>query len=135
MIDDIYLEPVYKIRDSVTGLWSRGGESARFTKRGKVWTSRGHLLAHLVQYLKYDYHGAFYTPTGQSHRRFINHIGATWEVVEISEKGTTITLASEFVKQAPGWKKWLERSNNPVDAKVMKTCPECKGAGKINVDR
>lgn len=131
MIDGLCLEPVYKIRDSVSGLWSTGGEDARFTKRGKVWTSRGALLAHLVQYLDRDYHSNRYPDNG-SHYRFVNRIGNTWEVVEISENGTRVVLATEFVKVAPGWKDWLNKSKHPVETKVLRTCPECKGSGRVH---
>ena len=38
---------MYKIRCKKTGLYSTGGMTPRFTKKGKVWTKKGDLIAHL----------------------------------------------------------------------------------------
>jgi hypothetical protein len=38
---------VYKIRHKQTGLYSSGGSTPRWNARGKTWTSRGPLNAHL----------------------------------------------------------------------------------------
>lgn len=38
----------YKIRDKNTGLFSTGGVSPKWTKKGKVWTSEGHVKSHLT---------------------------------------------------------------------------------------
>lgn len=39
----------YKIRDLATGLFSTGGSTPRWSKRGKVWTNLGHVKRHLQQ--------------------------------------------------------------------------------------
>lgn len=38
---------IFMIKDSQTGLFSTGGTTPRFTKRGKVWSSSGALKNHL----------------------------------------------------------------------------------------
>jgi hypothetical protein len=45
------MNPVYKIRDKKTGLFSTGGTTPRWTARGKSWTGAGPLKLHLRQYL------------------------------------------------------------------------------------
>ena len=42
-------ETFYKIRNRKTGLFSRGGMSPRFDKKGKVWKKPGHITSHLNQ--------------------------------------------------------------------------------------
>lgn len=39
----------FKIRDRATGLYSTGGSTPRWSKRGKVWTNIGHVKLHLQQ--------------------------------------------------------------------------------------
>ena len=39
----------FKIRDRATGLYSTGGSTPRWSKRGKVWTNIGHVKQHLQQ--------------------------------------------------------------------------------------
>ena len=41
---------MYKIRDITTGLYSKGGTSVRWGKKGKIWTEKGHLSNHLAQF-------------------------------------------------------------------------------------
>lgn len=38
---------VFKIRDIATGMFSTGGTSPHFTKKGKVWAAPNHVSAHL----------------------------------------------------------------------------------------
>ncbi len=40
---------VYKIRNTITGLYSMGGITPRFNKCGKIWKTLGHLHSHLSQ--------------------------------------------------------------------------------------
>lgn len=40
---------LYKIRSTVTGLYSTGGNVPRFTKVGKLWRAKNHLTCHLNQ--------------------------------------------------------------------------------------
>lgn len=45
---------VYKIRKKSDGLFSTGGSRPRFTKKGKVWASIGHIRNHLNLPLGYS---------------------------------------------------------------------------------
>lgn len=45
--DDILV--VYRLRSKVTGLYSRGGTSPIFDKKGKIWRNIGHVKNHLNQ--------------------------------------------------------------------------------------
>jgi hypothetical protein len=38
---------IFKIRDTTTGLFSMGGGSPRWTKKGKTWTNIGHVKSHI----------------------------------------------------------------------------------------
>lgn len=40
----------YKIRDPKTGLFRNGGMFGRWNKRGKEWSSLGHVKQHLDQF-------------------------------------------------------------------------------------
>lgn len=46
---------VYKIKDSETGLYSTGGTYPSWTKKGKTWSTLGHLKSSVTQYLKGNY--------------------------------------------------------------------------------
>lgn len=39
---------VFKIRSKTTGLFSTGGQSPGWSKKGKTWNMRGHISTHLV---------------------------------------------------------------------------------------
>ena len=39
---------VYKIRHKITGLYSRGGETPFWNKKGKTWSSLAHLKRHIA---------------------------------------------------------------------------------------
>lgn len=41
---------IFKIRDRETGLFSTGGMSPGWSKKGKTWTARGHVTSHLTQF-------------------------------------------------------------------------------------
>jgi hypothetical protein len=41
---------IYKIRRRSDGLFSGGGTYPTFSKKGKVWTARGHITSHLSQF-------------------------------------------------------------------------------------
>ncbi len=43
-------ETFYKLRDRKTGLFREGGMWAKWTKRGKEWSTIGHLKNHLGQF-------------------------------------------------------------------------------------
>jgi hypothetical protein len=38
---------VFKLQDRITGLFSSGSSVPMFSKKGKVWKQRGHLINHL----------------------------------------------------------------------------------------
>jgi hypothetical protein len=40
---------IFKIRSTVTGLFSAGGTDPVFNRTGKVWKKRGHVICHLGQ--------------------------------------------------------------------------------------
>ncbi len=40
---------VYKVQHKVSGLFSSGGSCPRWSTKGKVWTSMGHVKVHLAQ--------------------------------------------------------------------------------------
>jgi hypothetical protein len=46
---------IYKIIHKNTGLYSAGGTTPRWTKKGKTWNSLGHLKLHIISQLKYNY--------------------------------------------------------------------------------
>ena len=56
---------IFKIRNNVTGLYSCGGTWPHFNKKGKAWTTIGHVKAHLSQF---------------------EAIPDTWEIVEIEQR-------------------------------------------------
>jgi hypothetical protein len=39
---------MYKIQQRETGLFSSGGDTPQFTKNGKIWRMRGHVVLHLM---------------------------------------------------------------------------------------
>lgn len=44
----------YKIRSKETGMFSRGGDSRVWTKKGKTWSTIGHLKNHLAMFISKD---------------------------------------------------------------------------------
>ena len=48
---------LYKLRNKETGLFSTGGLSPIFNKKGKVWKQLNHIKSHLTQFrpTKYSY--------------------------------------------------------------------------------
>lgn len=107
-MNQIKLEPMYKIQDSSTGLWSNGGTSPYFTKRGKVWTSRGALLNHLVQFLERRY--VAYNQNEYVYK-YINTLRDEWLVFDITNPLLIGIKATEFVKAAPSYDKWMARQS------------------------
>lgn len=47
---------LYKIRHKVTGLYSKGGASPYWSKKGKTWSSIGHLKRHIAGVVDSRYH-------------------------------------------------------------------------------
>lgn len=50
----------YKIRNRITGLYSTGGKFPDWTKKGKSWSSLGHIAAHLSQHVGKNYQNWIY---------------------------------------------------------------------------
>jgi hypothetical protein len=42
------MDKIYKLIDEKTGLFLHGGSSIKFTKNGKTWKIKGHLINHLL---------------------------------------------------------------------------------------
>jgi hypothetical protein len=47
----VLIETSYKIRNRLTGEYSRGGSWPSFTKKGKIWSTKGGLTNHVGQHL------------------------------------------------------------------------------------
>jgi hypothetical protein len=68
---------IFKIRDTATGLFSMGGHSPRWTKKGKAWTNIGHVKNHI----------------NNLSRHVIKNVDH-WEVVEYELVETTVGSVS-----------------------------------------
>lgn len=64
----------FKIRDTVTGLYSHGGYTPTWSSRGKSWDTIGSVTSHLKMYLK------GYSPNPKWNKRG-KTIPTSWEVV------------------------------------------------------
>lgn len=76
---------IYRIRDTATGLFSKGGSNANvdsgsfcWSKKGKIWTGIGPLKNHLNMFINNEYnkHG----------------LPSTWEVIEYEVVETAISV-------------------------------------------
>jgi len=78
---------LYKIRHKVTGLFSKGGGHPFWTKKGKTWSTLGHLKRHIAGVIDYRYHDL---------KDMVN-----WEVIEIevSETLTPICNAQDIANE------------------------------------
>lgn len=78
---------LYKIRHKVTGLYSKGGTSPFWSKKGKTWSSIGHLKRHIAGVVDSRYHK-------------MNDM-VNWEIIEIevSETLTPIGTAQDFANE------------------------------------
>ena len=73
---------VYKIRDTETGMFSKGGMCPYFDKEGKTWPSRGALKSHLTQLCGgFDFYPVGRPWSGHKSVRS-KEIPQNWEVVE-----------------------------------------------------
>jgi len=69
---------VYKIKDTNTGLYSTGGYKPKWTKRGKTWSARNHVMCSLRQFVPDIDWSEFYE----------NNIPSSWVLVTMdSEEG------------------------------------------------
>jgi hypothetical protein len=89
----------YKIRDPKTGLFQTGGTSfhggARWSKRGKTWSTIGHLKQHLTllrEHSRYQRYGRTVTDVPDP-------VDPTWELVQLvyPEPGQTGRPISEIL--------------------------------------
>lgn len=73
---------VYKIRRKSDGLFSMGGTSPHFNKKGKIWKQRGHLTSHINQLW-----------SAKECKMYIDECEVvTYELVE-TETGDTLSIA------------------------------------------
>lgn len=88
---------VYKIKNSETGLYSRGGVDPRWGVKGKAWSGKGPLKSHLRQfctdymYLQSDGSltgSGFYSST-KTIKGWWNEIPETWIVEHYTPDGMT----------------------------------------------
>jgi hypothetical protein len=91
---------VYKIRDPQTGLFSSGGQNARWTEVGKVWTRLGDLKSHLRLTQYGERYGRYWVPGVKNGKGWppIDYKGceivafrATWS------EGDRIPIQSEWI--------------------------------------
>jgi hypothetical protein len=82
-------ELIYKVQDTATGLYSTGGHDPKWTRDGKVWKTRGQLLASLKQYKKGRWTGQGYEP---------REIPSTWTIVDFKLVTVKRQRAHEAVK-------------------------------------
>jgi hypothetical protein len=75
---------IYKIRHKVTGLFSKGGISPFWSKKGKTWNTFGHLKRHLRAVFEYRHNT-------QNVKDLEN-----WEIIEIE-----VTENSKTFDQTP----------------------------------
>jgi len=92
----------WKIRKRGTELFSTGGASPRFTKAGKIWATRGHIMAHLRTYAE---SAAFQQrqPKPRDDAELLRYLPDDWEVVAFPIElapAAALTLADFFASRA-----------------------------------
>ncbi len=92
----------WKIRKRGTELFSTGGASPRFTKAGKIWATRGHIMAHLRTYAE---SAAFQQrqPKPRDDAELLRYLPDDWEVVAFRIElapAAALTLADFFASRA-----------------------------------
>lgn len=82
---------VFKIKDSVTGLFSTGGMSPNWTKRGKTWNQINHVKTHLRQHCSYKVIKPATPPrfhdSVKDYKTMTNNIPSNWIIVEMTMDG------------------------------------------------
>jgi len=95
-MDKIEVKKAYKIRHKITGLYSGGGEGPSWNKKGKIWNTYAHVMAHLAQFFEIEY---------RQKKSWLS-IPDEWEIVElqitISEKDPV--SAREAYRSSKGFK-------------------------------
>lgn len=87
---------IFKIRNKATGLWSTGGSSPRWTKKGKIWSTYAHVKSHL--------RGV----AGTRYATVMNGI-ADWEIVELEVIENSVSSALDIVNAFEAERKEKER--------------------------
>lgn len=72
----------YAIRDTVTGLFSSGGEKPKWGQTGKVWRSVAALKNHLILQAHRHY-GSAWWPRTKPESDYWKYIPDNWEIVEV----------------------------------------------------
>jgi len=94
---------VYKLRDTVTGLFSKGGMAPYFDKEGKTWSSRGALKSHLTQ-LSQGFYLHDHTPW-HGRGKNLTEIPATWEIIEyVLRLEDSVTFSAQDEAKRPAKK-------------------------------
>ena len=97
---------VYKIKDTVTGLYSRGGTWPTFSKTGKVWRNKSALGNHLVLVME-----------GRDKSKYKDCVIEPYELVETSFTGIPVDSYYDPIKERRAikqkeselaWKKYRE---------------------------
>lgn len=86
---------VYKIKDSLTGKFSTGGLSPKWTNRGKTWSQFNHVKAHLRQFISTG-RGVTINNVWMYQTGWWNNIPESWIVVELSSEGIKEYSAKEL---------------------------------------
>ena len=72
----------FKIRRKSDGKFSSGGSEPTFTKRGKIWTTRGAVTLHLRQVSALPKSSKFSGPTSIDGMTVFNHVYENAEIIE-----------------------------------------------------
>ncbi len=93
---------VFKIKDSETGLFSTGGYSPNWTKRGKTWSQINHVKTHLRQHCNTKIVKLGKDPRGyddvKDYKTVSNNIPETWVIVEMVASGTKCEIKEYSAK-------------------------------------
>lgn len=81
------MSTIYKIRDRITGAYSKGGARPYWTLKGKVWKQKSHVSLHFVNILEYSSYTSVYDDA---------------EVVEFELVEKSVTPVGEWIKAAKG---------------------------------
>ena len=76
---------VYKIRRRTDGLFSMGGSTPSFNKKGKIWKQRGHLTSHINQLWN---SGLSYSSSNNTGHVYKDCEIVPYEIVETPVEGT-----------------------------------------------
>jgi hypothetical protein len=103
---------IYKIRNKDTGLFSKGGMTPYWSKKGKTWNSFGHLKLHLSQMVKIDY----YTKQVTYRAKDLDK----WEIIEIEVVETSKPLCDALVLIQQKFDEEKEKQRQAIEAKKQK---------------